>query len=457
MKNNTRLSSLLGTWTGQTRMKALAGPYEMDVYFIVHLMPDPLRGYGCIQPNCTELMNHVCVEQRDDFTQKCVSLQDGPIEWSDVSAFFYFGARVDAGIPFNVHVEHTTGGWIGPLNIILAQNTSTTRTSDDTIIMDHYSVRYAETPTTSLLHNHPNCTLFGSEDFEKYFGKTAVQTTVREQVHATSHDGEDPYAPYLKTCENGNLKPILPLFDFVFINDTTKEEKLEIKLDYKILTFPKKGAPMYKLFPTLQERLNRRKGEFHISGPYCYGNDSNRGWTFDFNYDSKHESDYMTLVHGCVEGSYYYIVYSSASVVMLIKAHSLLFWHIIIGLPCVPSAGEISVSGAKTQVIHKPATKTATFGSEVFLTILAYALSMALLISITYNCKLSRRAKHDQHTGTRRRPVVGTTRRTTTATPGPYGDMEHPLLEHEQEEEAAGERNEDETDKTQEVANIQFV
>lgn len=32
------------------------------------------------------------------------------------------------------------------------------------------------------------------------------------------------------------------------------------------------------------------------------GGDPKRGWTFDFSYDSKNEDEYMTLVHGCVEG-----------------------------------------------------------------------------------------------------------------------------------------------------------
>ena len=68
-------------------MKALVGPYEMSAYFIVHLMPDPLRGYGCQKDKCTELVNHVCVEldDRNSFSTKCVDMQDGEITWSDGS------------------------------------------------------------------------------------------------------------------------------------------------------------------------------------------------------------------------------------------------------------------------------------------------------------------------------------------------------------------------------------
>jgi hypothetical protein len=333
-----------------------------------------------------------------------------------VSAFFYFGARVDAGVPFNRHVDQNTGGWIGPLSMILAQNSTTDA-------LDQYVVRYAQTPTTPYLHMHPNCTLFDPEDFERSMGTIAVNETIQRQTHA-SH-GEDPYEPYLKTCDNGDVKPILPLFDFIFVNDTDGSEKLEIKLDYKILTFPKKDKPMYKLFPMFQEKMNKRQGStFHISGSYCYGDDPKRGWTFDLNWDSKVANDYTTVVHGCVEG-----------------------------LPCLPSAAEISVGGPATDMIHVD-PRTGTFGSEVFLTIVVYALSMALLISITYNCKNSQRAAQEHR---RQRPAESNPR--PRVPPGPYGDLgdgalNHPLLEHE---DAASETKENDADEATETANVQFV
>lgn len=274
MKNTTRISSLMGTWTGQTSLKAAVGPYSMKIYFIVHLMPDPMRGYGCQEPNnCSEIDNQVCVEHDDrkTFSQECVDLEKEQVTWSDVSAFLYFGARVDAGIPFNVHVEHNLGGWTGPWNLILAQNSTAASNDDNTTnVVDQYVVRYVDSPATQYLHMHPNCSLFAPEDFEQYMGNLAVKETVKAQPHATH--GSDPYQEYLKTCANGNVKPILPLFDFSFVKDPVDgTEKVDVKLDYKILTFPHQNAPMYKLFPTLQERMNRRNGEFHISGPYCYG------------------------------------------------------------------------------------------------------------------------------------------------------------------------------------------
>jgi hypothetical protein len=401
----------MGTWTGQSRLKAAVGPYEMNIYFVVHLMPDPLRGYGCEMSNCSEIQNQVCIEQKQEASQKCVNLEDGQVTWSDVSAFLYFGARVDAGIPFNVHLEHNLGGWVGPLNMVMAQNS--TRDENMTSIVDQYVVRYVDSPSTQYLHMHPNCSLFGPEDFERYMGASAVNQTVHSQTHA-SH-GEDPYVPYLKTCAHGDVKPILPLFDFSFVKDVDGTEKVEVKLDYKILTFPHEGAPMYRLFPTLQERMNRRNGAFHISGPYCYGDDPKRGWTFDFNYDSNNENEYMSLVHGCVEG-----------------------------LPCLPSAAEIALGGTGVGLVHVK-SKATTFGSDALLTIAVYALSMALLVSITFHCKRSQRETHERL----RRPTTTSAR----PTPGPYGDlgedhgMDQPLLE----EDAVSES------KEEEKADVQFV
>jgi hypothetical protein len=145
------------------------------------------------------------------------------------------------------------------------------------------------------------------------------------------------------------------------------------------------------------------------------GDDPKRGWTFDFNYDSNNENEYMSLVHGCVEG-----------------------------LPCLPSAAEIALGGTGVGLVHVK-SKATTFGSDALLTIAVYALSMALLVSITFHCKRSQRETHERlrcPTTTAARP-----------TPGPYGDlgedhgMDQPLLE----EDAVSES------KEEEKADVQFV
>ena len=149
-----------------------------------------------------------------------------------VSAFVYFGAKVDAGFPFNIHKDHNTANWVGPLSMILAQNTT-----DNEGVLDHYVARYVESPSTKYLQMEPNCSLFGPDDFENYMGETAVKNTVKMQTTTTKGD---PYQEYLKTCDNGSVKPILPLYDFTFVEDATGKEAIQVKLDYKILTFPKK-------------------------------------------------------------------------------------------------------------------------------------------------------------------------------------------------------------------------
>jgi len=378
-------------------MKASIGHYEMLTYFVVHLIPNPMRQYSCSLKDCNEIDNQVCEKilvknknkKGQKMTEQCKCMDDGIMDWSDVSAFLYFGAKVDAGIPFNKHVDHNTGGWVGPLDLILAQSNSN-NTNDDIAtvhqdnnfgdaakpqpppkpvqLVDRYVARYVTTPTTPYLQMPENSTLFREEDFERYLGPTAVNETTHVQVNANELN---PYAPYLKTSDNGNVKPILPLYEFRFIknmNSTKEEESIQVKLNYKILTIPKKTDIMYKVFPTLQKRMNHRHGAFHISGPYCYGEDPHRGYTFDLNYDSNDANDdqVMTLVHGCVEG-----------------------------LPCVPSAGEISPT--LNQFLHnttKPSnTSTVEVGQVVVLTFVAYLLALALLISLVCNCRQTRRLR----------------------------------------------------------------
>jgi hypothetical protein len=84
MKNATRIASLMGTWTGQTKMKASIGHYEVLAYFNMHLMPNTMRGYGCeIDGNvCKEIDNRLCVSS-DKNEQECVNTESEVVNWSD--------------------------------------------------------------------------------------------------------------------------------------------------------------------------------------------------------------------------------------------------------------------------------------------------------------------------------------------------------------------------------------
>jgi hypothetical protein len=96
MKNNTQIASLLGTWTGETHLKTDIGSYELSAYFVIHFMPDPTREYACTLSDCSEFQNHVCKWNMETKKKQCIDLTTSSelLDWSDINAFVYFGARV---------------------------------------------------------------------------------------------------------------------------------------------------------------------------------------------------------------------------------------------------------------------------------------------------------------------------------------------------------------------------
>ena len=77
----------MGTWTGQTTRKASIGRYDLLAYFSVHIMPDPMRGYGCELDSCQEMDNHVCMStplpSSFGSQEACVATDSEVINWSD--------------------------------------------------------------------------------------------------------------------------------------------------------------------------------------------------------------------------------------------------------------------------------------------------------------------------------------------------------------------------------------
>lgn len=392
MKNSTRLASLLGTWTGQTHLKADIGSYELLAYFVVHIMPDPMRGNGCSLPDCLEEENRICVLD-DNNKPLCQDMAGNVLNWADAVAFMYFGAKIDVGFPFNKHRAEDTGGWIGPLNLILAEGNiqidlSSVSDGDSTTIVDRYLSRYVETPTTPYLRYPENCTLLAKDDFVRVAGPQAVRNTAEVQYdpnRKNDDDDYDPYEQYYKTCENGDVKPILPLFQFDFVQKNPQnksdeldesgedgdddgdndgdQESVEVKLNYKLLTMPSKKDFMYNIYPMVQRKFNKADLGFHISGPYCYGDDPNRGYTFDMNFDTRDPKQMINLDHGCIEG-----------------------------LPCVPPAAEL-YDQAGSSIHVKPSTlpdhtTTIGVGSSIYFALIIIFLTTLLMISGRSNCKL---------------------------------------------------------------------
>jgi len=88
-KNNTRIASLLGTWTGTTHLKTDIGSYELMAYFVIHLMPDPMRGYTCSLDDCEEVENKACVLNAHG-DGECKDIADTLLDWSDGKFFFFW-------------------------------------------------------------------------------------------------------------------------------------------------------------------------------------------------------------------------------------------------------------------------------------------------------------------------------------------------------------------------------
>jgi len=410
IKNITRIASTLGTWTGQTHLKTDIGSYELLAYFVIHFMPDPMRGYGCSLEGCIEQHNQICevgntdADGVDGYTQSCNDIAGNIIDWSDVTAFMYFGARIDVGFPFNKHRAEDTGGWVGPFNIIMANGDIPPNNDNDNDndpakpkVVDRYVSRYVKSPLTQYLKMPQNCSLLGEDDFNKVAGPIAVDSTTQGQYDPNrsdddSSDDYDPYQKYLGTCDNGDVKPYLPLFEFDFeqsqstdVNGTeTLQENIQVKVNYKFLTMPNKSDFMYKLWPMVQRRFNKANMGFHVSGPYCYGDDPGRGYTFDMNFDTRDPKAMLKLNHGCVEG-----------------------------LPCTPPAAELynlqrgggggssggggdnppDSNGGNIPIIPDDGGSTVDVGQTLFFLMAIILLSAMLLCSCCLNCRYRRRLK----------------------------------------------------------------
>lgn len=85
-KNDTRIASLLGTWTGQTHIKTEIGSYELEAYFVIHFMPDPMRGYSCSLDDCSEFENNACM-LNDSGDGVCKKISETVLDWSDGAYF----------------------------------------------------------------------------------------------------------------------------------------------------------------------------------------------------------------------------------------------------------------------------------------------------------------------------------------------------------------------------------
>jgi hypothetical protein len=93
----------------------------------------------------------------------------------------YFGAKIDVGFPFNKHRAEDTGGWVGPINIVMAQDMNDGQGSrltlsppqqpqqddDAAVVLDRYVSRYVQTPSTDIFVCLPTAHWYGRKIFER--------------------------------------------------------------------------------------------------------------------------------------------------------------------------------------------------------------------------------------------------------------------------------------------------
>ena len=85
-KNDSRLASLMGPWTGLTNIETDMGGYSLQADYILHIVCDPMRVNTCESPSCSEMDNQICAKPLIDnskSTDGCYSMENIVSDWSD--------------------------------------------------------------------------------------------------------------------------------------------------------------------------------------------------------------------------------------------------------------------------------------------------------------------------------------------------------------------------------------
>jgi hypothetical protein len=301
-----------------------------------------------------------------------------------VTVFYYFGVKIKAASKPEAQFELSTGDWVGPFNLVMAQKDSNDTTVNGTIV-DSYVARYVQSQSMvpPFLQNlaPAQCTLYTKPDlYAAFLGNSALKNTAKIQSNYTAT--KDPYERYLETCDHGNLQPILPHLELDFFRPHDANNTLALlTFQYKVMAAPTPDEQAYRVLPQLQSKFQGRGGYNIIGGPYCYGDDPQRAFSFDLNFTSTAispsngsfvQSDKVTFVRGCIDG-----------------------------YPCVPPA---AMGGIPTIIAnqtcplppHPDPDHHSTGFSNMLLGFVCYGLTVALLISITFHFQVSRRNRKKQ-------------------------------------------------------------
>merc|ERR1719232_141658 len=300
-KNATRLSAVLGPWTVYSNLRTDTLDNHVDAYLSMYVMCDGIMSANtCSLPFCEEVDNNICVKDANN-AATCKKINETIVDWADAIIYFYLEYTIDLGFPLNYHETKNSGDiWVGPYHILFSQNPAFANgesVSGDSDTVDEYFVKYLIAPDTAYIKMPVDCDMMEEDEFYDYLGQGALEYTVQNQAAGNSFD--DAYDPFYKTCENGDIIPVLPYVSFKFVasgNSTEAEEEIEIDVEYKLLVYPKEGSALAEFFPTLKDE------GFPVDGPYCYDDDPERGWVLDLSYDSAEGSEYGTETeHSCVE------------------------------------------------------------------------------------------------------------------------------------------------------------
>lgn len=85
-KSDSRIASILGTWTGLTNLKTDVGKYSLKANYILHVVCDSMRVNSCSLPGCSEMDNQICARPLIDNkknTEECHPMQETVSDWSD--------------------------------------------------------------------------------------------------------------------------------------------------------------------------------------------------------------------------------------------------------------------------------------------------------------------------------------------------------------------------------------
>ena len=298
-----------------------------------------------------------------------------------VSVFFQYGFEVESGTyPFRSHwIQNTSDTeWLGPYNVLLPPSSS----QSSLPATDEYtSSRYVSTVATDYLLLPVNDTVHHQDTsvFDAAAGPTAVHATIAHQVdwdlsppdphtHRRTSPTRDPYAPHYRSCQNGNIQPMLPRFSIGKDHEDHSPHRTPTwQLEFLLWSLPSSTSnnnnnEANKWWPALQKHLP----DFPVVGPYCYqgqvSTDSG-AYALNVSYDTlRQKNNTWTMTQGCVKN-----------------------------LPCWPNEDN---GGGHPHPPH-PAPHGGGDGGDGNVIWKAlhnygvYILLLALVISFTFNCQLS--------------------------------------------------------------------